>query len=162
MKKILSFIVFLFVFILSTSCAKESKINVEKDLFLLSYEAVYEKDGSYTLSNLYASSIDPIGDIYNTYVEKDVIRYSSTNAVLWQYTLSGYFTVNKGISCECYDASYKYNINDSNWIVSNCSTTYYDNVANGKGTFKQNFLFLTTKIMEIDLYLSCDKYGNFS
>lgn len=122
MKKILSFIVFLFVFILSTSCAKESKINVEKD----------------------------------------VIRYSSTNAVLWQYTLSGYFTVNKGISCECYDASYKYNINDSNWIVSNCSTTYYDNVANGKGTFKQNFLFLTTKIMEIDLYLSCDKYGNFS
>lgn len=88
MKKILSFIVFLFVFILSTSCAKESKINVEKDLFLLSYEAVYEKDGSYTLSNLYASSIDPISDIYNTYVEKDVIRYSSTNAVLWQYTLS--------------------------------------------------------------------------
>lgn len=162
MKKLFAFIFVLFAVILSTTCVQANAFTDETDLILISSETTYESDGSYTVSNLYTSSIAPIGDVYNTYGKRDVTKYSTTNTVLWVYTLTGYFTVDTGVSCVCYDASYTYNISGSGWSFSNGSTTYYDNVANGKGTFKHKLLFVTTQTVNIDLYLACDEYGNLS
>ena len=162
MKKIFTLIFVLFTTIVSTNFVKADTNNEENDLLLVSSETTYEADGSYTVSNVYKSSISSYGNVYTTHGNKDVTKYSASDDVLWVYTLTAYYTVNTGVSAICFDASYTYNISGSGWSFSNGSTYYDENYATGKGKFTHKLLFVTTQTVNIDITLTCDEYGNLS
>ena len=91
---------------------------------------------------------------------KDVTYKDSDGNIEWKYTLSATFTYEYGVSATCTKASYTKTINDSAWSFSDGSATKSGNVATGKGTFKYKVLFITTQTRNINITLTCDKYGN--
>ena len=88
--------------------------------------------------------------------------YSSTDKVLWVYTLIGYFTVNEGNFCTCYSCEYTTEIYDSNWSFSEGSSHYVGNVAYGQGKFTLKFLLIPVQNVNIDIHVQCDEYGVIS
>ena len=91
---------------------------------------------------------------------KDVTCKDSDGNIEWKYTLSATFTYEYGVSATCTKASYTKTINNSGWSFSDGSATKSGNVATGKGTFKFKVLFITTQTRNVNITLTCDKYGN--
>ncbi len=91
---------------------------------------------------------------------KDVTYTDSNGNLEWKYTLTATFSYVSGVSSTCTKASYSQTINDSSWSFSDGSATKSGNTAYGKGTFKHKVLFITTKTYNIDISMTCDKYGN--
>lgn len=96
-----------------------------------------------------------------TITKSRVASFTNSNGVLeWKYTLTATFSYVAGVSSTCTQASYTQSIYENGWSFSNGSATKSGNVATGKGTFKHKVLFITTKTYNIDISLTCDKYGN--
>ena len=101
-------------------------------------------------------------NVYQTTGEKTVKNYNKSNELLWTYTLTGYFTVDEGISATCYNATYAHAIYDSAWHFSDGTTSCEENIVHGYGTFKCKFLFVTVQTYVINISLTCDYYSNIS
>ena len=93
---------------------------------------------------------------------KDITATDSNGNVEWKYTLSATFSYVYGSSVSCTSSTYKNNIYDSSWTFSNGSATRSGNTAYGKGHYTKKVLFVTTKNYDVDISVSCDKYGNIS
>lgn len=89
-------------------------------------------------------------------------KFDSSGNTVWTYTLYGTFTYTYGVSATCTAASYSKNIFDSSWSFSNGSAMASGAKARGVGTFTKSWLFVTTDTVNVDLTLTCDKYGNVS
>ena len=92
-------------------------------------------------------------------IEKEV-EFLSQNP---QYGLVvGYNEIIDSDNNVCYWDKNKNNIYDSSWTFSNGSATRSGNTAYGKGHYTKKVLFITTKNYDVDISVSCDKYGNIS
>ena len=85
---------------------------------------------------------------------------NSDGEVEWIYTLYATFSYVTGVSSVCTDAYYEQTIYQGNWTFSNGSATKSGNTARGIGNYIKKFLFITAKDIDIDLTMTCDKYGN--
>lgn len=93
---------------------------------------------------------------------KSLTYRNGSGEVEWVYTLYGTFAYVYGTSSTCTKVSYDYTIYDNSWEFSNGSCSRSGGTAYGYGTFKNKFLGITTKTINIDTYLTCDIYGNLS
>ena len=91
---------------------------------------------------------------------KDVTYEDANCDVSWKYTLTATFSYEYGVSSTCTSTSYKKSISNNSWSFSDGSATKSGNVATGNGTFKYKVLLITIKTYNIDIHLTCDKYGN--
>jgi hypothetical protein len=171
MKKLLIFICFLAMSLI-TILSEPINVNAvssssSDDLVLISEETTYNYDTSYIKIKVYSSSLNLI-KIYNTnrvYTKtgvSEVTRHESDGTIIWQYTLTGYFEINPGISCTCYNAIYSQYSNNSSWNFSNGAASCIDNAAYGQGTFKYKLLLITFQTVNIDVRVMCDINGNIS
>lgn len=101
-----------------------------------------------------------IADTYSKTGVCIVTKYSATGSILWEYTLTGYFTVTTGVSSVCTGATYSQYSNSSSWTFSEGGTSYSGNNAYGKGKFTYKVLFIVLQNVIIDIRVSCDEYGN--
>ena len=90
---------------------------------------------------------------------KEATFTNSDNMVEWRYTLHATFSYTYGVSSSCTSTYYTQNIYQGNWSFSNGSATKSGNTANGVGTFEKRFLFIVINTVDVDLHISCDKYG---
>ena len=166
MKKIMVFLI-LSVF-LSMTNKVDASIVIEQNLSTLNDEVIYFDDGSYIVYsikefNSYAPrSNEIIKDSYTKTSQKRVTKYGSDGSELWVYVLNATFFIETGISSECLSSSYSTTINDSSWKFSDGNSSFENNVAYGKGVFKNKVLFITTQTVNIDIALTCDVNGNLS
>lgn len=93
---------------------------------------------------------------------KDVKFTDSDGNVEWKYTLSATFSYVYGSSVSCTSAKYSNNIYDNAWSFSNGSATKSGGTAYGRGHYAKKVLFVTVKNIDIDISITCDKYGNLS
>ena len=156
------FIACLMAFVLFTMCvcpinavdagaveANESKI-------------IYFDDGSYIeISGV--RQIDNTSRAAQTKIgEKDITYTASNGDVEWQYTLTGYFSYDPGVSSTCTYATYSNNISNTNWSFSDGAATRSGNTAYGDGLYIKKVLFVKVKEYIVDISISCDSYGNLS
>ena len=124
----------------------------------------YFEDGSYLVistaistSSNYAKSGSYVKQSYKT-----AKYHSSDNELVWEYTLTGTFTVNPGVSAVCTNVTNSKNIYSNKWSFSDESTYASGNTAYGKGIFKKKLLLVTTEKVNIDMTITCDFNGNIS
>ncbi len=96
------------------------------------------------------------------YGKKEATFENSDGEVEWIYTSSATFSYTSGVSSTCTDASYTQTIYKGNWTFSNGAATKSGNTARGVGNYIKKVLFITVKDIDIDLTLTCDKYGNIT
>lgn len=130
-----------------------------------STEAIETEDGGYLTVTLVTFST-PGNEKASTYTKtahKYATQYDVDGNVVWRYTLTGMFSVNSGVSATCSNASYSVENNSSQWHFSDCSASASGNVAHGVGTAtKKVMLIIVAETVNIDLNLTCDKYGNIT
>lgn len=164
MKKTLIFItimsVILSISIPASAATPSIEANHQND------EIIYFDDGSY----LVTSFVETIDEVKYSAKSSTFIRtgtkkaeyYSNDNELLWIYTLTGEFNVNNGVSVICTNATASQTINSSSWGFYDENTYIENQIAHGEGLFKKKILFVTTKTVEIDLFIVCDTFGNLS
>lgn len=162
MKKLL-FLIIAFVSCFILAGAKQVSAASEQDPTLVSTTTEVLEDGSYIVTEVYGSKTNENSrsNLYNTAGEKVVTKYSALNAVMWTYTLTAEFVVNEGVDVICSNAGYSYNIKDITWEFYDGEAMWRDNIARGVGTFECTILFIQAQVVNIDITLSCDVYGNF-
>lgn len=126
---------------------------------------IYYEDGS-------SLTISPIYDVQENNMARageqtvsggrDATYKDSNGNLEWIYTLSATFSYVSGVSSTCTSASYTKTIYDSHWSFSDGSATKSGNTAYGKGKFVKKVLFVTGKTYDINISISCDKYGKLS
>lgn len=134
----------------------------DDDLILVSENIEYFNDGSYIITRIYESLpvLNRDGTYNKTGTTKQV-KYDD-DTLVWEYTLTGYFTINPGVSCVCYNSTYSTDIYSNYWSFHDPYNYYSANTAYGEGTFKKRILFIIISTIDINLSVSCDAYGNIS
>ena len=89
----------------------------------------------------------------------DATYRDSDGDLEWKYTLTGTFSYTYGVSSTCTSATYSQNIYQGSWEFSDGAATASGNQAHGTGTYKQKLLFITIRTVNVNLLLTCDKYG---
>lgn len=122
------------------------------------------EDGSYIIIGVPKISLVPLmrSNSLSLSAEIPASFINASNEIEWEYTLTATFSYVYGVSATCTNADYSYTIYDDSWKFSDGSTSRSGATAYGYGTFKNKFLFITTKTVEIDLSMTCDVYGNLS
>lgn len=165
MKRVAFLLLFVFLFSLpfnvSASDALETDSTVEK--------ITYFSDGSYMItyfqldSELDDSKHSRATGSYEVSGSKATEYYDSADNLDWRVNVRGVFLVIPGNSIDsgnCTDCSLTYNIYDSGWKISNISERTITNNAHGSCTMKNKFLGITLQTVTVDLYITCDIYGN--
>ncbi len=141
-----------------------SSIHAEETASNNTSDIIYYEDGSYlTIHELQItveSSVRATSTIINA--KRPITYTNSSGELVWEYYLHATFSYVYGSSATCTIASYDYTIHKDSWSFSDGSTSRSGGTAYGYGTFKNKVLFITTKTVNIDTYLTCDIYGNIS
>lgn len=141
--------------------------TVAPDVLLSDGETItYLDDGDYIITSLtfgaeLVNSQRATNSITKTGT-KTVSYYNDDNELEWEYILTGTFTVNPGVSSVCTNASYSTQIHSNKWSFSDANTYTENNVAHGQGLFKKKVLLITTKKINVDVFITCDINGNFT
>ena len=88
--------------------------------------------------------------------------YHANGTLLWRVTLTGTFEYTYGVSSTCTKASHKETIYDSNWSVGSATAYKSGNTAYADVTMDQRGLGILVYHKNVNLTLSCDKYGNLT
>lgn len=170
MKKLFAFIiVFVMLFssvVLPVSAEEPNTATAQKVQEIDGTTVIYYDDGSTLTISAVQIAEDQISAYSTGTGEKKVAanrvatRKDSSGNLIWKYTLYGTFSYVPGVSSTCIAASYDQEICNSEWSFSDGSATASGNKANGKGVFKQKFLFITINTDNVDISLTCDIYGN--
>lgn len=144
-------------------CVIPANATVQTFEAVNSETVIMYEDGSYLIiSPIYciennSRATSNTKNAYQTYTYSN-----SSGEILWQFVLNATFSYVYGTSVTCTDASYDYTINETSWDFSDGSTSVSGATAHGYGTFKNKFLFITTKTVNAELAITCDVYGNLS
>ncbi len=84
-------------------------------------------------------------------------HFNTKDELCWEYVLTGYFTVNKGVSANCTKATGHLEIYKTAWDYKKESRSISGNSVTGKITMKKGTLVKTSSIT-----LVCNKYGNMT
>ena len=129
-------------------------------------EITYFPDGSYIIDTVY--EIEDVGAV-STFSSAPYIRtgfrnvgsYMSNGSIIWQFTLSGTWTVTPGVSAVCTNSQITTTINNSTWKFSNGNSWTEANRAHGSGTFTQYSLWvIPVATVNVNIWLGCDVNGN--
>ena len=125
---------------------------------------IYYDDGSTLVISPIRTTNSPVskattGTRAVTNAEVDATYTASDGTLEWKYTLYATFSYTYGVSATCTSASYTQNIYQGNWAFSDGVATRSGATANGKGVYKQSVLFIVVRTANVDLYMTCDKYG---
>lgn len=126
---------------------------------------VYYEDGSsLSISQAYITNKNDMISTYSSEISgnKDVVFKDSNGNVEWKYTLHGTFFYVSGVSSSCTNAYYTNNIYENSWSFSDGSATTTRNRADGKGKYVCKVLLVTVKTYNIDISISCDRYGKLT
>lgn len=126
---------------------------------------IYYDDGSsITISPIYGVEEENITRATEQTVSgaRDVTFKDSDGNLECIYTLYAAFSYVYGVSSTCKSTTYNKTIYVDSWTFSNGSATKSGNTAYGKGHFTKKAFFITIKNYDIDISISCDKYGNLS
>ena len=88
--------------------------------------------------------------------------YTSSDVLVWTFTVNGEFTVNQGVSAKCIGTSYTYSIKNSDWSLSSASTHGSGNKAYGNATFTMKNNVGVVNNQSCSVTLTCDANGNLS
>ncbi len=99
------------------------------------------------------------GTLATTTAEIDATYKNASGTLEWKYTLHATFSYTYGVSATCTSASYTQKIYGGNWEFSNGATSRSGNKANGTGVYQQKLLFIVIRTVNVNLVLTCDKYG---
>ncbi|MBO5969095.1 MAG: hypothetical protein J6S14_11435 [Clostridia bacterium] len=162
MKKI-SCILLAFVFVMTLFVAPINAETINEKQSFESTVIEYE-DGSYlTIFVPEFTMVNSMRSTATTILAEQPARFTnSSGEIEWEYTLTATFSYVYGSSATCTNASYDYTIYENSWEFSNGSSSRSGATAYGYGTFKNKFLFVTTKTINVDLSMTCDIYGNVS
>lgn len=161
----------LFSFITKNIKVKAIDMNINEDLCIVSESVLYYVNGDFIVTKVYDSNVINSVESINTYNMdstytktgvSEVTRCNSNGDIIWRYVLTGYFEINPGVSCVCYNATYSQYSNSSSWTFSNGATNYSNNAAYGQGTFKYKVLFITMQTVNIDVRVMCNSNGIIS
>lgn len=160
MKKVLIFFVLICVIYLTAIPVSAGNYNIAQSSDM---SIIYTDDGGYILMSMSTvtckNQTKSSADLQH---RKTYTKYDAQNNISWQYTLTGTFYVNYGVSAVCTGASYDYSINDGSWSFSNGNAYASGNTAYGEGVFTKKFLFITIQTFDVDMSITCDINGNFS
>lgn len=136
--------------------------NTPQDVLTENGSVTYFSDGSsLTVSPAVLVAEQTLSRSAQTQTYSKTVTYKDSDGnVDWEYKLTATFSYEYGVSSTCTKVSYTKTINDSGWSFSDGSATKSGNVATGKGTFKYKVLFITTQTRNVNITLTCDKYGN--
>ena len=125
---------------------------------------VYYDDGSYlSVSPVYDVTVaGERGTASTVNVHRDATFTNSDGELEWKYTLYATFSFTYGVSATCTNASYSQTIYQGNWTFSNGNATASGATARGVGHYEKKFLFITIQSADVDITLTCDKYGNLT
>lgn len=125
----------------------------------------YDENGNYEVITVKTLPQLPT-TMYSTYSTNSTVSktgiavldyFNSKDELCWEYVLTGYFTVNKGVSSKCTKATAQLDIFKSAWDYKKESRSISGNSVTGKITVTKGLLVKTRSIT-----LICNKYGNFS
>lgn len=122
---------------------------------------IFEDGSMLTVSAAYGDD-EPINARATTLTvtKHKIASYSNADGELqWEFTLTATFSYIVGLSSTCTSASYSKSIEGSGWSFSDGSATKSGSTATGKGTFTKKMLFITTRTDNVNISLTCDKYG---
>ena len=152
MKKLISLM--LSIVILLTMCIVTSAASNTKNDTIINFD-----DGSYIIIEIseYVST-----RATNTKTgQKSYTYYDSDDVIQWKATLTATFTYT-GTSSTCTNANITYNVYDSNWKITEATSSKSENKATGKVTAKTYFLGIPTKTIEHTLNITCSASGTLS
>lgn len=165
MKKIMMTLMVMLVLFSSNVYAFEGESLALNDN--VSYE--YFDDGSYIKTVTWCDENAQIqtgtraSDDYTVTGGRDVLYYDGDGNLDWKVTIVGVFLIvpsNVNLSGYCQEATLNHYIYDSSWHIYNKTATAITNNACGTCTMKRKFLGITTKTVDVDIYVTCDSYGN--
>ena len=159
-KTIISLVLFISIIVtttLPTFAADATIADVDKSTTI-----TYLDDGSYVVTTLTSSPITSRSTTFTKTGNQVVSVFSGDDELLCQYTLYGEFEVVSGVSAVCISATYTQNIYASGWTFSDGQAYKSGNTAYGLGKFTKKVLLITTKVVDIDISITCDIYGNLS
>lgn len=93
---------------------------------------------------------------------KTVAGRSSKGTILWEFTVSGTFLVNQGISAVCTSSLISYEIYDDHWNLNSGTGSTSGNQAIGNGEFVKKLLGIQVETRNCHVVLTCDANGNLS
>mgnify|MGYP003295030947 CR=1 FL=1 len=168
MKRILVFIfALLFVFQIDVFASEEKNELIDSNV---KYE--YFEDGSYLViefeydkNSFQLQSGAKANENYTVTGHRTVTYYDGDDNLDWKVTITGVFLIvptNSLDSGFCQSADLTYKIYDSSWHIYNIVEQEITNNACGSCTMKRKFLGITTKTVDVDIYVSCDYAGNLS
>ena len=163
MKKLL-FLMIAFVSFFMLVGVKQVSATSESEPTLVSTTTETLEDGSYIVTEIYetTSNTNSRSNLYNKTGNKIVTKYSALNVVMWEYTLTASFVVDEGVDAMCSNAGYNYDIKDFTWEFYDGESSWVRNVARGVGTFECTIFFVSAQIVDIDITITCDEYGNLT
>ena len=166
MKKLSYRIMGLFVLsavFLSLSFSVCAQANIETNETVISKNMQYFDDGSFVIITLTEdTTASAHATTYSKSGSKHYVFYNEEKVELWRFTVHGTFSINPGISSTCTADSYSVNISDKSWQNESASSYKSGNQSVGDATFIQKYLFITIKVQDCHVTLSCDSNGNLS
>lgn len=115
----------------------------------------YMSDGSYIVTELKVNNIDYVRSFKSG--EKSKSYYSSSNVLLWKYTVKGTFSYN-GSSSSCVSASSSVTYTSNGWKEASKTSYPSGNSAVGKVVMK----YITGATHSATVVLSCSPSGSLS
>ena len=123
----------------------------------------YHDNGTYTVVSVVEAEAGARSEAKTKTATVTASNYEdSDNSLNWTYVLTATFSYTEGESATCTAASYSQTISNSSWQFSDGSATKSGNTAHGTGTFVRKWLFITRETVPVNLYISCDSYGNIT
>ena len=166
--------IFVLILVLSVLCASPFSVSAKTalsdgDSFS---KCTYYDDGSYVITTLTVERIELTdSNLARSDEESYVLRarsralgYDSSDELDWVVTLIGDFLVcpTCSLSGQCQSSTLSAEIYDSSWGMYDVDERCMSNNAYGACSMKDKFLGITMKIVDLELIITCDRYGNLS
>ena len=152
-----------FLFTVATPCkASASEEFVPDGEVLVSQTTQTLANGNMVTITISESPVSTYASSFAKNGSKTYALRKSNGEVLWTFTVSGVFTVTSGVSAVCTEATYSYNISNSNWYFKSASTSRSGNKAIGNAAFDRKSLFVVLETQTCEVVLTCDTNGNLS
>lgn len=171
MKKIITMLLIMMILCASPFNVFASNVGsneaVSEDVFS---ERIDLEDGGYIIRTLTVERVTDTtttrsdSESYIVRAQSNASGYDSDDELDWVVTLTGEFLVcpTCPMSGQCQSSKLTAVYYDTSWGMYDVDERCMSNNAYGACSMKDKFLGITTKIVDLEMYLTCDRYGNIT